>query len=67
MSKARCRVSTVAAGVTMLLLVTGLSEVMARIPMAVLAGIMMIVPAKTVNWQSLQPGTLKRMPCSETE
>ncbi len=66
MGKARSRVSTVAAGLTLLILVTGLSEVMARIPMVVLAGIMMIVAAKTVNWHSLQPGTLKRMPWSET-
>lgn len=66
MGKARSRISTLAAGLTLLILVTGLSEVMAKIPMVVLAGIMVIVAAKTVNWHSLQPATLKRMPWSET-
>ena len=66
LGKARTRVSTVAAGIVLLLLVTGLSHVMAQIPMVVLAGIMMVVAVKTVNWHSLQPATLKRMPWSET-
>lgn len=46
MGKGRSRVSTVAAGLVLLLLVTGLSEVMAEIPMSVLAGIMVIVAVK---------------------
>lgn len=66
LGKARSRVSTVAAGLVLLLLVTGLSHIMAKIPMVVLAGIMMVVAVKTVNWHSLQPATLKRMPWSET-
>lgn len=66
LGKARTRVSTVAAGIVLLLLVTGLSQIMAQIPMVVLAGIMMVVAVKTVNWHSLQPATLKRMPWSET-
>ncbi|MEG3127970.1 SulP family inorganic anion transporter [Pantoea cypripedii] len=66
LGKARTRVSTVAAGLVLLLLVTGLSRIMAQIPMVVLAGIMMVVAVKTVNWHSLQPATLKRMPWSET-
>ncbi|MDO6409585.1 SulP family inorganic anion transporter [Pantoea phytobeneficialis] len=66
LGKARTRVSTVAAGVVLLLLVTGLSKLMAQIPMVVLAGIMMVVAVKTLNWHSLQPATLKRMPWSET-
>lgn len=66
MGKARSRISTIAAGITLLVLVTGLSEIMAKIPMVVLAGIMVIVAAKTVNWHSLQGATLKRMPWSET-
>jgi len=53
--KSRSRISTIAAGLPLLGLVTGLSEVMARIPMVVLAGIMVIVAAKTVNWHSLHP------------
>ena len=66
MGKARSRISTVAAGITLLILVTGLSKLMAQIPMVVLAGIMMIVAVKTLNWHSLKPATLKRMPWSET-
>ena len=66
LGKARTRISTIAAGIVLLLLVTGLSQIMAQIPMVVLAGIMMVVAVKTVNWHSLQPATLKRMPWSET-
>lgn len=66
LGKARSRVSTVAAALVLLLLVTGLSKLLAQIPMVVLAGIMMVVAVKTVNWHSLQPATLKRMPWSET-
>lgn len=66
LGRARTRVSTIAAALVLLLLVTGLSQIMAQIPMVVLAGIMMVVAVKTVNWHSLQPATLKRMPWSET-
>ncbi|WP_395064404.1 SulP family inorganic anion transporter [Paraburkholderia silvatlantica] len=63
---ARTRVSTLAAACTLLLLMTGLSPVMARIPMVALAGVMMVVAVKTVDWHSLRPATLKRMPLMET-
>ncbi|MCD4561856.1 SulP family inorganic anion transporter [Lelliottia nimipressuralis] len=66
MGKGRSRISTLAAGVVLLILVTGLSEVMAHIPMAVLAGIMAIVAFKTFNWHSIQPGTMKDAPIAET-
>ena len=66
MGKGRSRVSTVAAALVLLLLVTALSEVMAMIPMSVLAGIMVIVAFKTFSWQSLKPTTLKRTPWPET-
>ncbi len=66
MGGARTRVSTMVAVVVMLLLVTGLSHVMAQIPMVALAAVMMIVALKTANWRSLQPATLKRMPPPET-
>ncbi|TAT58990.1 SulP family inorganic anion transporter, partial [Enterobacter cloacae] len=66
MGKGRSRVSTFAAGMVLLVLVTALSEVMAKIPMAVLAGIMAIVAIKTFNWHSLQPATLKSAPIAET-
>lgn len=62
----RTRVSTMAAALTLLLLMTGLSAVMARIPMAALAAVMMVVAVKTVDWHGLRLSTLKRMPLMET-
>jgi sulfate permease, SulP family len=64
--RARTRVSTVVAALVLLLLVTGLSGLMAQIPMVALAAVMMIVAIKTVNWHSVQSSTLKRMPVPET-
>lgn len=66
MGKGRSRVSTIMAGLVLLLLVTALSKVMADIPMSVLAGIMVIVAFKTFCWHSIQPATLKRAPWPET-
>ena len=63
---ARTRVSTLAAALTLLALITGLSPVMARIPMVALAAVMMVVALKTVDWHSLRPATLARMPWMET-
>src|SRR5580704_12426312 len=64
--RARTRLSTVVAALALLLLVTGLSNLMAQIPMVALAAVMMIVAIKTVNWHSVSPATLKRMPLPET-
>lgn len=64
--RARTRVSTAVAALALLLLVTGLSHLMAQIPMVALAAVMMIVALKTINWHSVQPATLKRMPVPET-
>jgi sulfate permease, SulP family len=64
--RARTRLSTVVAALALLLLVTGLSGLMAQIPMVALAAVMMIVAIKTVNWHSVSPATLKRMPLPET-
>ena len=66
MGKGRSRISTIAAGIVLLILVTALSEVMAKIPMVVLAGIMAIVAFKTFSWHSLQPATVKNAPIAET-
>ena len=64
--RARTRISTVVAGLTLLLLVTALSDVMAQIPMVALAAVMMIVAITTVDWHSVRPSTLRRMPLPET-
>lgn len=63
---ARTRISTFVAGIFLLLLVTVLSQVMELIPMVALAAVMMIVAIKTVNWHSVMPSTLRRMPVPET-
>jgi SulP family sulfate permease len=64
--RGRTRVSTVVAALMLLVLVTGLSDLMARIPMVALAAVMMIAALKTVNWHSIRPATLRRMPVPET-
>jgi len=64
--QARTRFSTAIAALVLLLLLTSLSDLMAQIPMVALAAVMMIVAIKTVNWHSVRPATLKRMPISET-
>jgi len=64
--RARTRISTFVAGLVLLLLVTVLSDVMAQIPMFALAAVMMIVAITTVDWHSIRPSTLKRMPLPET-
>ena len=64
--QARTRISTTIAALVLLLLVAGLSGLMAQIPMVALAAVMMIVAIKTVDWHSVRPATLKRMPIPET-
>ncbi|AWB87556.1 SulP family inorganic anion transporter [Mycetocola zhujimingii] len=66
LGRARTRISTFVAGAVLLLLVTVLSDVMEQIPMVALAAVMMIVAISTVNWHSVSPSTLKRMPIPET-
>lgn len=63
---ARTRISTAVSAIVLLLLVTGLSHIMAQIPMVALAAVMMIVALKTISWHSVAPATLKRMPWAET-
>lgn len=64
--RARTRLSTLVAGLFLLLLVVGLSHVMAMIPMAALAAVMMVVAVRTIDWHSVRPATLRRMPVPET-
>lgn len=64
--RARTRISTTVAGVFLLALVTGLSDIMGQIPMVALAAVMMVVAISTVDWHSLKPSTLRRMPIPET-
>ncbi len=66
LGRARTRVSTFVAGVFLLLLMTVLSDLMEQIPMVALAAVMMVVAISTVNWHSVRPSTLRRMPIPET-
>jgi SulP family sulfate permease len=65
-SGSRTRVSTFLAGVFLLVLVVGLGDVVAIIPMAALVAVMVMVCVGTFDWHSVRPSTLRRMPRSET-
>ena len=65
-SGARTRISTFAAGVFLLFLVVGLGDVVERIPMAALVAVMIMVSVGTMDWHSVHPRTLRRMPLSAT-
>ncbi|QGU03836.1 SulP family inorganic anion transporter [Corynebacterium comes] len=65
-SGARTRLSTLLAGVFLLILVVALGDLVGLIPMAALVAIMVVVSLATIDWHSLQPRTLKLMPLSET-
>ncbi|MGV0838340.1 SulP family inorganic anion transporter [Mycolicibacterium thermoresistibile] len=65
-SGARTRISTFTAGVFLLILVVGLGDVVAMIPMAALVAVMIMVSVATMDWHSVAPATLRRMPRSET-
>jgi SulP family sulfate permease len=65
-SGARTRISTFLAGVFLLVLVLGLGDLVAIIPMAALVAVMIMVSVLTFDWHSIRLSTLKRMPKSET-
>jgi SulP family sulfate permease len=65
-SGARTRLSTFMAGALLLGLVLVLGPVVARIPMAALVAVMIVVSISTFDWHSVRPATLRRMPKSET-
>ncbi|MGH3726283.1 MAG: SulP family inorganic anion transporter [Mycobacterium sp.] len=65
-SGARTRISTFLAGTFLLGLVVGLGDIVGRIPMAALVAVMIMVSVGTLDWHSINPTTLRRMPRSET-
>ena len=65
-SGARTRISTFLAGIFLLVLVLGLGDLLAVVPMAALVSVMIIVAYLTFDWHSIRWSTLKRMPKSET-
>ncbi|GAA1184145.1 SulP family inorganic anion transporter [Ornithinimicrobium humiphilum] len=62
---ARTRISTFLAGVFLLALVLGAGPLVGMIPMAALVAVMIMVSVATIDWHSLHPATLRRMPHSE--
>ena len=58
-SGARTRISTFLAGVFLLVLVVGLGDVVALIPMAALVAVMIMVSVGTFDWHSIRPATLQ--------
>ena len=65
-SGARTRISTFLAGLFLLGLVVGLGDIVGLIPMAALVAVMIMVSVGTLDWHSIAPSTLRRMPRSET-
>lgn len=63
-SGGRSRLSTLIAGVFLLFLIMVLGDVVAKIPMATLVGVMIMVSISTFNWESII--NLKTMPLSDT-
>jgi sulfate permease, SulP family len=65
-SGARTRLSTLAAGIFLLVLILGLGDLVALIPMAALVAVMILVAVATFDWSSLKLNTLRRTPKTET-
>ncbi|MBF6354469.1 SulP family inorganic anion transporter [Nocardia higoensis] len=65
-SGARTRISTFLAGVFLLILVVAMGGLVAKIPMAALVAVMIMVSVGTMDWHSIAPKTLRRMPIAET-
>jgi len=62
----RGRLSTLASGVFLLIMVIGLGDLVAQIPMAALVAVMIMVSIGTFNWRSVKIPTLKHTPRTET-
>lgn len=62
----RTRLSTLASGVFLLVLILVLGDLVAQIPMAALVAVMIMVSVGTFDWSSVAPSTLRTMPRPET-
>ena len=65
-SGGRTRLSTLASGVFLLILILGLGDLVAQIPMAALVAVMIMVSIGTFNWNSIKLPTLQHTPRPET-
>ncbi|MDL9935336.1 SulP family inorganic anion transporter [Gordonia sp. ABSL1-1] len=63
---ARTRISTFVAGASLLCMMAFFAPVLAAIPMAALVAVMVMVSVATMDWHSIAPKTLRRMPIGET-
>lgn len=63
---ARTRLSTFLAGFSLLVLCVLLGPAVSRIPMGALVAVMIVVSFGTIDWHSVRPSTLRRMPAGET-
>lgn len=64
-SGGRTRLSTLASGVFLLVLILGLGDFVAQIPMAALVAVMIMVSVSTFNWTSIRLETLRSVPRPE--
>jgi SulP family sulfate permease len=65
-SGGRTRLSTLAAGGSLLFLILVAKPVLAAIPMAALVAVMIVVALATFDWSSVRPSAIRRHPWSET-
>jgi SulP family sulfate permease len=65
-SGGRTRLSTLASGVFLLILIMALGDLVAQIPMAALVAVMIMVAISTFDWHSIKPTMTQSMPKSET-
>lgn len=65
-SGGRTRLSTLSAGLFLLLMILVAGPVVAAIPMAALVAVMIVVAVATFDWASIKPAVLRRNPRSET-
>ncbi len=65
-SGGRARLSTLASGVFLLILVIVLGTFVGQIPMGALVAVMIMVSVGTFNWRSVKPESLQRTPLTET-
>ncbi|UPW11890.1 SulP family inorganic anion transporter [Gordonia terrae] len=62
----RTRVSTFVAGAALLCLVVFFGSTLSAIPMAALVAVMVMVSVATMDWSSISPRALRRMPLGES-
>jgi SulP family sulfate permease len=62
----RTRLSTLASGVFLIVLILALGDFVAQIPMGALVAVMVTVSVSTFDWHSVAPGTVRVMPRTET-